>query len=368
MNWCPFASPAVEQKQQFHVPPSCLMRPQPHTSVQTLQLRILLSCSILFLTTSFLSTDVWFLAFTAHLFLPLLGQSYTTSLYYIISKPSCHITILGENEGKLVLHVRLLPRDVPAAKGTRFCSVCCSNPKILHKYSGKNQEGANGSVSRGIWGTQGHFSEAGQSPSPCCPQPCWRRGSVPCGTDISVPIWAHQPRKRLGTADKRLWRMELKLLTNKANLEQSRRERCWGICRGGRCEELLRGAEAEVGRSGEEPGWYLGGSAGRWTGLVLEKLNNEGSETTWGQNQEKVFLASLGCSRKVWLHEKLHINLQLLSPLCPSSSPLLLLFTEKNALYIDFLDTDTSSFCDYFCHSTQAWRQRWKKRLWLKAG
>lgn len=52
--------------------------------------------------------------------------------------------------------------------------------------------------------------------------------------------------------------MELKLLTNKANLEHSRRERCWGICRGGRCEELRRGAEAEVGRSGEDPGWYIG--------------------------------------------------------------------------------------------------------------
>lgn len=84
--------------------------------------------------------DVWFLVFTAHLFLPFLGPRHTTSLYYIISKPSCHMTILGENEGKLVLHVQLLPRDVPAAKGTRFCSLCCSDPKILHKYSGKNQE------------------------------------------------------------------------------------------------------------------------------------------------------------------------------------------------------------------------------------
>lgn len=89
---------------------------------------ILLSCSMLFLTKSFLSTNAWFLVFTAHLFLPFLAPSYTISLYYTISKRSCHMTILGENEGKLVLQVWLLPRDVPAAKGTCSGSLCCSNP------------------------------------------------------------------------------------------------------------------------------------------------------------------------------------------------------------------------------------------------
>lgn len=64
---------------------------------------------------------------------PILASSrtklhYFFFLYCVISKPSCHMTILGENAGRLVLQVCLLPRDVPAAKGTCSGSLCCSNP------------------------------------------------------------------------------------------------------------------------------------------------------------------------------------------------------------------------------------------------
>lgn len=47
------------------------------------------------------------------------------------------------------------------------------------------------------------------------------------------------------------------MLMNKGNLEQGRRERCWGLCReGGRCEELSR-----VSRAGDE---QRGSRLGHW--------------------------------------------------------------------------------------------------------
>lgn len=55
--------------------------------------------------------------------------------------------------------------------------------------------------------------------------------------------------------------MELKLLTSKANLEQSRRERCWGACREGGVRSAGLGGVvriqvgALVERLGGEQGW-----------------------------------------------------------------------------------------------------------------
>lgn len=73
-------------------------------------------------------------------------------------------------------------------------------------------------------------------------------------------------------------------------------------------------------------------------------------------------LATLGSRTKACLWEELRTNTQLLSHLQPSS--LILLFAERNTFYIDFLDT--SSFWDYFYHSTYMCRQRYKKGFQAK--
>lgn len=133
----------------------------------------------------------------------------------------------------------------------------------------------------GALGHTGAFFRAGQPhPHPhAAHSPAGTRALMHCSTNSSVPISAQQPRKRLRIADKGLWKMEWKVLTNKADLEQSRRARCWGACReGGRSEEREELGRIQVGTLGEglgaEQGWG-------WRNSVMRAL---GSETPRNQN------------------------------------------------------------------------------------
>lgn len=134
---------------------------------------------MLFLTNSFLSTNAWFLVFTAHLFLPLLGPSYTIFFFVL-----CYIKALLPHD-----HFGGKCREV-GAPGLPAAQGCASSQRNMlwlslllkprHSTNTllKTRSESVQVFSRGMWGTQGHFSEAAQfHPHPLFTAPAGTTGS-----------------------------------------------------------------------------------------------------------------------------------------------------------------------------------------------